>query len=247
VTVSLATAILPRLAARANVDDDEGIARSLSDTLRTALAVVIPFALLLPVIALDLSHVIWGFGAAADTFDLYAPSLALFGGGLVFFTVHYLVLRGFYALELNRTVFWIQCAVAATNIAMAVALVQATAAVRTSPALVGGYTASYVVGAALSYAVLARALGGLETARLLRFLARLLIAAAVSTLVAGLVALGLDRVDGDPGWPLAAAVALVVVAVDVVAFLVMARVLRLREVTEVVDIVLRRLPLPRRR
>ena len=53
----------------------------------------------------------------------YAPSLALFGIGLVFFTVHYLMLRGFYALERTRTVFWIQCAVSATNIVVALVLV----------------------------------------------------------------------------------------------------------------------------
>ena len=35
----------------------------------------------------------------------FAPSLALFALGLVLFTAHYLVLRGFYALEQNRRVF----------------------------------------------------------------------------------------------------------------------------------------------
>ena len=39
---------------------------------------------------------------------------------------HYLVLRGFYALERTRTVFFIQCAVAATNIVAAVVLVART-------------------------------------------------------------------------------------------------------------------------
>ena len=91
--------------------------------LRTALAVVVPFAVLLPIIAPDLATVLWKYGAATSTYDLYILSLALFGTGLVFFTGHYLVLRGFYALERNRTVFFIQCAVAATNILVAVALV----------------------------------------------------------------------------------------------------------------------------
>ena len=30
------------------------------------------------------------------------------------------MLRGFYALERTRTVFWVQCVIAATNIALAV-------------------------------------------------------------------------------------------------------------------------------
>ena len=89
----------PRLSACASDGDLPELGRTLGMAMRSALAVVVPFALLLPLVALDLSHVIWGWGAGAGSYDLFAPSLALFGVGLVFFTVHYLVLRGFYALE----------------------------------------------------------------------------------------------------------------------------------------------------
>jgi putative peptidoglycan lipid II flippase len=246
VTVSLATAILPRLAARASEGDLTGLARSLTDTLRSALAVVIPFALLLPFIALDLSHLIWGYGASADDFDRFAPSLALFGGGLVFFTVHYLMLRGFYALERTRTVFWIQCAVAATNIAAALVLVRATDPEHTSPSLVLAYTASYVVGSLISYVVLLRVLGGLQTRRLGRFLVRLLLVAALSTAAAAGTAYLLHELVDDPSLALAAVWVLLVTAVDVVVFVLLARVVRLREVTSVVHTITRRLPLPRK-
>ncbi len=56
--------------------------------------------------SLDLAHVIWGYGSAAADFGNFAPTLALFGIGLVLFTAHYLVLRGFYALEQTRRVFF---------------------------------------------------------------------------------------------------------------------------------------------
>ena len=65
-----------------------------------------------------------------------AGTLSLFGVGILFFTFHYMVLRGFYSLEQNRAVIFVQCGVAATNIVAAVALVGATSAVHTSPALV---------------------------------------------------------------------------------------------------------------
>lgn len=241
VTVSLATAILPRLSARAAEDDLRGLSRSLTDAMRSALAVVVPFALLLPIIALDLSNVVWGHGAAAAYYELYAPSLGLFGAGLVFFTVHYLMLRGFYALERTRTVFWIQCAVGGTNIVAALVLVRATDAEHTSPALVLAYTASYLVGAAISYAVLRRLVGGLRTARLVRFLVRTAIAAGLSTGGAAGTAYLLHRVAEDPHWSIAAAWVLLVTTVDVVVFLVLARVLRLEEVTTVADTIVRRL------
>ena len=241
ITVSLATAILPRLSDRANDGDHAGLARTLGMSLRSALAVVVPFALLLPVIAPDVAHVVWGWGAGRDDFGLFVPTLSLFGVGLVFFTVHYLTLRGFYALERTRTVFWIQCVIATTNIAAAIALVALATAEQTSPALVLAYAASYVVGSMLSYLVLSHLLGGLESRRLARFVVRLLLAAAVSTAVAYLANLGLDRVIADPGMAVAAVRAALVTGLDILVFLLVARLLRLREVTAVVETVTRRL------
>lgn len=243
VTVSLATAILPRLSRRAAEGDRAGVAHSLAETLRSALAVVLPFALLLPVIATDVANLIWGHGAAADTFELFVPSLQLFGAGLVFFTVHYLMLRGFYALERTRTVFWIQCAVAGTNIAAALLLVGASTAAQTSPALVLAYTASYVVGAGISYVVLMRTLGGLETPVLVRFVVRILIAAGIATAAAAGTAYLLHRVDAHPHWTVAGAWVAIVSAVDIVVFVLLGRLMRIDEVTAVVDSFTRRLPL----
>ena len=105
----------------------------MASTLRTAYALIIPFAVLLPVIALDLSNTIFGYGAGRPSVPAFAVALALFAPGLVFFTTHYLMLRGFYALERTRTVFWVQCVIAATNIVLAVALTRAVPPSGTAP------------------------------------------------------------------------------------------------------------------
>ncbi len=248
ITVSLATAILPRLSTRAAEGDLRSLGATLAGTLRTALVVVVPVAALLPLVALDAAHVIWGYGAAADDFGNYAPSLALFGPGLVMFTVHYLMLRGYYALELTRTVFFIQCAVAAVNVTVALVAVSGVSPAGTSPALVVAYATSYAVGAAISSATLARRLGRdgaagvLQGARMLRFLVRLLSVVACSTGVAGLVALGLGAGGGgDSSLAVALARAAVVSVVDVVVFLGLARALRITEVTSVISQVTSRL------
>ena len=73
-------------------------------------------------VAPDIANVV-SFGAGRETYRLLITSLALFGPGVLFFTVHYLMLRGFYALERTRTVFWVQCVIAATNIVVALVLV----------------------------------------------------------------------------------------------------------------------------
>ena len=242
ITVSLATAVLPQLSRMAADGDRRGLARSLTTTLRTALAVVVPFALLLPLVARDAAHVIWGYGAGSDTYQNFAPTLALFGIGLVFFTVHYLMLRGFYALEQTRTVFLVQCVIAATNIAAAVLLVREATAEQTSPALVLAYAAAYLVGAGVSSAVLARRLGGLGFRDLVRFTVRLLLVAAVSTAGAYAATWLLAGLGEDPTLVVALLRALAVTVVDVVLFLVLARVFRLTEVTDVLHTVTRRLP-----
>ncbi|WP_235547720.1 MULTISPECIES: murein biosynthesis integral membrane protein MurJ [unclassified Nocardioides] len=247
ITVSLATAILPRLAARAADGDLAAMSRSLSSTMRSALALVIPFAALLPVLATDSAHLLWGYGAGRDDYDLFAPPLALFGIGLVFFTVHYLVLRGFYALERNGQVFWIQCVVAVVNIAAAVALVRGLDDLDTASSLVLAYGAAYAVGATLSYAMLARRVGGLETATLLRFLLRLAIAVVLAVAAAGGSTYLLHELLDGGSW-VAAAVTLAVAGLAGGLVLVgTARALRLTELTSIVDTLARRLPLPRRR
>ncbi|HEX6150157.1 murein biosynthesis integral membrane protein MurJ [Nocardioides sp.] len=242
ITVSLATAVLPRLSALAADDDRSALADTLMVALRSALSVVVPFALLLPIVSRDAAHVIWGYGAGRDTYQNFAPTLALFGIGLVFFTVHYLMLRGFYALEQTRTVFWIQCVISVTNIAAALLLVREATAKQTSPALVLAYAAAYLIGAAVSSAVLARTLGGLGLRSMMRFLVRLLLVALLSTALAYGAAQSLAGLGEDPALGVSLLRGVAVATVDVVAFFALARLFRLQEVTQVLDMVARRLP-----
>jgi putative peptidoglycan lipid II flippase len=243
VTVSLATAILPRLSARAAERDLAGLGRSLAQTLRTSLAVIVPFAALLPVVATDLANTFFGHGAGGRSYELYAPVLAIFGPALAFFTVHYLVLRGFYSLERNRTAFWIQCVIAAVNIVAALLLVGATSARNTAPALAGAFLCAYAVGSVASYTLLRHLVGGLDTAVLVRFAVRMAIATGVATAAAYLLNTLLHAGFGEgpderTGPWLAAVLLVVVVTVDVAVFLGLARVLRIREVGTVLETVL---------
>jgi len=249
-TVSLATAMLPRLSAYAADADLRGVARSVASTLRTTYAVIIPFALLLPVISLDLSNVMIGYGAARPSVPEFATSLALFAPGLVLFTTHYLMLRGFYALERTRTVFWVQCLIAVTNVALALGLTAHVGPRDTAPGLVLAYAGSYLVGAVGSYSLLRRVLGGLETPVLVRFLVRLLIAAGIAVGMAWLAKQGLGQLwttmegrgsTSGAGKAQAVVVLAVTLLVDVAVFLGLARLMRITEVTSVVGVLTGRL------
>jgi putative peptidoglycan lipid II flippase len=224
--------------------------RNVAATLRTAYVLIVPFAFLLPLIALDVANLVIGYGAARPNVPSFAVSLALFAPGLLMFTTHYLMLRGFYALERTRTVFWVQCVIAATNIALAVGLTRGVSPQDVAPRLVLAYAGAYLVGAVGSYSLLRRVLGGLETPVLVRFLLRLGIAAVLATAAAALVRYGVQELWPAPTGRAATAgggkaQALPVLAmtgvVDLAVFLALARAMRITEVTGVADLVTRRL------
>jgi putative peptidoglycan lipid II flippase len=240
-TVSLATAMLPRLSAHAADGDLAGVARNVASTLRTTLALIVPFALLLPLVAHDVSNLIWGYAAAKNTFDDFAVALALFAPGLVFFTSHYLMLRGFYSLERTRTVFWVQCVIAATNIVLAILLTRHASPAGTAPGLVIAYGGAYAIGAVCSYLLLRHVLGGLETPALARFLVRLVVAAGAAALVGLAVRYGFEQ-----SWPGDGKLRAVVVMSSITlagagVYLTLSRVLKITEVTGILRLVARRL------
>jgi putative peptidoglycan lipid II flippase len=204
--------------------------------------VIIPFAVLLPLVARDVANVAYGWLAASDAYPDYARPLSLFGIALVFFTVHFLVLRGFYSLERTRTVFWIQCVIASVNITLALLLTGLAASSQVASALVLAYLGAYVVGATLSYLLLRHLLGGMGTRALAAFLVRL-VGAVAGALLTGL-ALRYGVVELWPGGEskVRALVTLVLVGAGfATVYLALARALRIGEVTSVLQLVTSRL------
>ncbi len=242
VTVSLATAILPRISAFAHDERLDRIGQTVGDTMRTALAFVLPFGVLLPIVADDVALAVFGWGrAGAQQADRFGPTIAVFAAGLVFFTVHYFMLRGFYAMEMTKRVFFIQCAVSATNVAVALVLVPMRPDSETAPMLATAYLSSYVVGSAISFGLLSRQVGGLEGARLVRFVVRMALVLAVAGTVTWACALGLrDLLPGThpliglTRGGLAGLAGCVVVLLGT-------RLLRVSEVTSLTDTVVARL------
>jgi putative peptidoglycan lipid II flippase len=233
ITVSLATAVLPRLSAYAADGDLRALGRSVSGTLRSTYALVLPVVALLPIVAGDLASIVWGYGAASTTYTHFVTTLSLFSVGLFFFTTHYLMLRGFYALEQTRRVFFIQCVVAATNIIAAVLLTRGSDPVQTAPRLVVAYALAYAVGATVSYQQLSRQLGGLAGRELVRFGARIGAVVAMSAALAWLARVGIHHVLGGSD-KLTVLVHLGVIGlVGVGSYLLLARLVRLEEVSEV--------------
>jgi putative peptidoglycan lipid II flippase len=241
VTVSLATATMP-LVSRLAADGLLGrVATEMAQTLRLVLSIIVPFAIALVVLGPAMSTVLFSWGQAAGNTETLGWTLIAFAPGLLMFSVHYVVLRGFYAIEDTRTPFFIQCIIAAVNIGFAIGLTMAVEPALVAPALALAYGASYTVGALVSIALLSQRLGGLGVRNLLSFVGRVVAAAVPAAGLAWLVLLALDGVGLDVESKSDSLVMLLAGGVlGVAVFVFLARVLRINEIGRIVTLVLSR-------
>ena len=225
------------------------LAGSLAYTLRTALALIVPFSLLLPVVATELSDVIWGYGAAAATSENYAPTLALFAPGCPL--LHRALPDAARVLRPRADPDGVLGAVRDRRgqHRAGAGPGRPTDAPAHPPALVLAYAGAYAVGAVASYSLLRHLLGGLRTPG-----AGAVPGPDAARRRAGRAGGGRPRpaaarrTGRHPDSKLGSVLFLAVVGlVDAAVFLPLARLLRISEVTELVETVTRRLRLPGRR
>ncbi len=238
VTVSLATATVPLISGLAADGLLSEVGTEMGRTLRLVLSVIVPFAAALLVLGPALATVMFSWGQATGDTGALGNTLIAFAPGLLMFSVHYVVLRGYYAVEDTRTPFLIQCGVAAVNIALALTLPRLVAPADVAPALAIAYGGAYTVGALTSIGILSRRLGGLADRELLRFVVRVALAALTAAGAAWLAVRGLSTAGLDVA---AKRDALLLLAgggiLGVVVYLTAARLLRVTEIGRIVRLV----------
>lgn len=245
ITVSLATALLPRLsdlAADGHLDD---VREKLVAALRMCLAVIIPLGALMAALAFPLTAMIFDYGSAGGQTGRLALTLVVLMPGLVAFTVHYLVLRGFYALQDTKTPFYTQIWVSAVIMIGAVGVaVAAPGPQYVTMALAAGYSVAYVVGAGVGAIRLQQRIGTLGGGQLVQHVIRLLIHSAIAAGLAWLVWrgwTGLGVSDALPSLFARMLELLIGGTVGVVTFVGLAYAFRVAEVRTAVAMVLARL------
>ncbi len=182
VAVSVMSAVTPSLAVRWAVADTDGFRTRMSGGLRAVLAVILPAAvgmLLLarPAVALLLGH---GSTTPAQTAPTGA-ALAMFALGLPGFCVYLYVVRVLQTMQRTEVAFWLYLVENGLNVVLAVALVHPLG-VR---GLALSLSVAYSVAAVLGLVVLRRWLGRLAAPGAWRPLRRV----AVATVAMGLVVL----------------------------------------------------------
>ncbi|MFD8980959.1 murein biosynthesis integral membrane protein MurJ [Streptomyces sp. NPDC059564] len=232
VTVSLVTALMPRMSAAATEGDLGGVRESVSHALRSSAALVVPAAALFAALAPWVMDCVAGYGKNTPSdVEAMAWMLIAFAPGLVGFSAQYVLSRGFYALSDTRTPFFLNLVIVALNAGLSYAAHLLLPARWAVTGMAGASAVAFTAGAAVTAYALARRLGprtGTRSATALRTHLRLLAAC----LPAGGAGYAAARAADGLGAYAAAGAGTIVLALVVV---LLARPLRLTEITDLID------------
>jgi putative peptidoglycan lipid II flippase len=230
--VSIFTALLPAMSERWSADDRAGVLRRFSLGLRDTVVVIVPAAFGFIVLAEPIASLLFEYGwtGEADA-ELIGRTLQGFAIGLPFFSAFQLITRTFYATQDSRTPAIVNICAAIVTVAVDLSLVRVVG--WDVPALALGHAASYVFATAVGLAALRPKLGSLDGRRVGRTIVRAVPAAAVTAIVAWLVAAGVAaNADTDVVlWRLVQVGLAVVVGAG--TYVVVALMLGMEEVDEV--------------
>ncbi len=239
ITVSVMTAVLPRISRAAADGDTLAVRDDLSYGLRTSAVAIVPCAFAFVALGVPLATLM--YSSAGDGARNIGYVLMAFGLGLIPYSVQYVVLRGFYAYEDTRTPFYNTVIVATAN-AVGAGLCFVVLPARWA---VVGMAASYGLAYAIGVGVAVRRLrtrldGDLDGPRVMRTYARLIGASLPGALLGGATAYTITGALGSGSLGSVAGViggGIVLMA----CFYVAARRMRIEELTAMVGMVRGRL------
>ena len=238
VALSIITALYPRISRAAHEGDTTLLRREYARGLTVPTALTLPASVGLMTFAMPVTVLLF---SSRDPGEIRptAQVLAAMALGVVPFGIDVLNQRFFYAHDDGRTAFWEQLVLTGSSTTITVVTL-AFRPEHTVAIIGGGIVASNVLSSLFGMVLVRRRLGHLGGREIARTWLRIGLASVVAAVIAWPVVLGFDGlVSGRLG-----AVLVLVVGGSVfgVAYLLMAWILRIREVGELLDPILRRLP-----
>jgi putative peptidoglycan lipid II flippase len=193
ITVSVMTAVLPRISRAAADGDAAAVRDDLSYGLRTSAVAIVPAAFAFLALGVPLSTLMYSSSGETGAQNIGFVLMA-FALGLIPYSVCYVVLRGFYAYEDTRTPFYNTVIVAAVNAAASAACFVVLPARWAVTGMAASYGLAYVIGVGVAVKRLRKRLGGdLDGKRIVRTYTRLIGASIPAALVGGTVAYGVTH------------------------------------------------------
>lgn len=245
ITVSIVTALLPALARVAHSGRLREVGSDVSSALRLVSALLVPIVAVLIVVSPGLLVLLFGYGAATPAqASLAGVITSVFMLGLLPFSGFYVLFRGFYAVEDTRTPFLVSILMNVVALGIAVPAFYLVDSGAQVAVLAAGYVCGFWATFIVSWIVLARRLGGMQSLATLRALLRMALAGllVLAAAFATQWLLVTTVTGGGPSNRIGIVINVVVVsAVGALFYVVLARVLRIGEVTEVVSMVKSRL------
>ena len=248
ITISIVTALLPALSRLAHEGKLKEVGEDVAGAMRLVAALVVPIAAMLFVLGSDVSVLLFGYGAATtDQAAVMGDVVSIFMIGLVPFTLFYVLLRGFYAMEDTRTPFVVTVIFSVIMLALVLWLFAFLTNLGVTsaggPQIAGialGYVLAYWCGFVVLWWWLAHRLGSLQSGATVSVLLRLLTAGGVAVLVAGVTrtaTLDLLISDGLNTQLTSLVLIMAAVIVGLPTFFFAAWLLRVREVSAAVAMV----------
>jgi putative peptidoglycan lipid II flippase len=242
VTVSLVTALLPALSTLAAEGRMREVAVDLAQALRTTVVTLAPAAAVYFALGPLLTQAVFANGNTTTADARYIGLvLAAQAPALLFFSSHYVTLRAFYSVEDTRTPVFVQLVIVAVSGAFAFFFYETLPLFWKTLGVGIAFSIGYLAGFALNLLILRRRLvGGLAMRSLAWHYLRTAFAAAAAGAVGWLTA-WLLRPVLPPGRLSVLVMGLVGSAVVGVVYIGLAKLLRLREIDQMLAMITRRL------
>ncbi len=256
ITISIVTAMLPSLSRIAHSGQMEQVGRDITSTMRLVASFIVPIGVILMVIGPGIAVLLFGYGAATTAqAALMGSIVSVFMVGLLPFSLWYVVLRGFYALEDTKTPFWISVAFNVATLVVAIPLFYSTTGGVQIAMLALGYVVGFWVAFVLAWFLLARKLRkrgagwkSLSIGSTVRSLLRMVLAGTIALLIMAIAQyLLINFLFGNATHFAVFINVIVVVAVGSGTYLLLARILRITEVSESLALVTGRIRRLRRK
>ncbi len=182
ITVSIITALLPALSRVAHAGKLSQVGRDVSGAMRLVSFFIIPVTGILFVVGISISVLLFGFGAATTAqAELLGQVISIFMLGMIPFTLFYVLMRGYYALEDTKTPFFITVIFSLVLLVLLVPFFSNfTGGGAQISFMAACYSASYWVGLVIAWIVLARKLGGLQSGTTIASITRMGVAGLFS-------------------------------------------------------------------
>lgn len=259
ITISIVTAMLPRMSHAAAEGDLRGVSDQLAAGARLVAALIVPAAAVLIAFGPTITTLVFNYGAGSGESSTYTGVVvSVFSLGMLPFALFYMLIRGWYSLSDTRTPFIVTVVFSTLLVGFAVFFYSLAPTQLKIASLALGESVAYWIAIVVAWTWLSRRLGGLQSrvtaSAVARMVAAGVLAGGLGFLASVVVRAGYAALTNTPAGsgsdlqPLVALGAMLVGCVVIAAVYVGGcKVLRVREIDAGMDMVLARLPVPRRR